>query len=318
MQRFSTDDIPARDRLAVVHEMVARRVAGRQFKPVGDDLRIEIATFNLPEQVTVGTASYSPIVGRRTRELLADGRDDYLLTVHDRDHEFSVAGGPSIAVPAGNLMLVHDGAASEFRLPQTVMKVVSLERSRLARLVPRIGMSAFYHIPREAPGAALVGGYADLLRQNQPQGEKARQVAAGHLHDLVALALDGFVQGGAGRNERSIGAARFELVKKDVVDRLRDPDLTIGSVARGQGVTPRYIQRLFETEGLTFSEFLRDSRLALAFRLLNEADPRGSTVSAIAYDAGFHDLSNFNRVFRRRYGITPSEIRADALLKRGR
>jgi AraC-like DNA-binding protein len=36
----------------------------------------------------------------------------------------------------------------------------------------------------------------------------------------------------------------------------------------------------------------------------------GMTVSAIAFAAGFGDLSHFNRDFRRRYGATPSEVRA--------
>jgi AraC-like DNA-binding protein len=42
-------------------------------------------------------------------------------------------------------------------------------------------------------------------------------------------------------------------------------------------------------------------------------DPRhaGSTISAIALAAGFGDLSHFNRNFRRRYGASPSELRAD-------
>jgi AraC-like DNA-binding protein len=37
------------------------------------------------------------------------------------------------------------------------------------------------------------------------------------------------------------------------------------------------------------------------------------TISAIAFDAGFGDLSHFNRLFRRRFGATPSEVRAETL-----
>ena len=36
------------------------------------------------------------------------------------------------------------------------------------------------------------------------------------------------------------------------------------------------------------------------------------TIGAIAFAAGFGDLSYFHRVFRRRYGATPSEIRAES------
>jgi AraC-like DNA-binding protein len=43
-------------------------------------------------------------------------------------------------------------------------------------------------------------------------------------------------------------------------------------------------------------------------------DPRCAdhTISAVAYEAGFGDLSYFNRTFRRRYGATPSEVRLRA------
>jgi AraC-like DNA-binding protein len=38
--------------------------------------------------------------------------------------------------------------------------------------------------------------------------------------------------------------------------------------------------------------------------------PDGTTASAVALAAGFGDLSHFNRSFRRRYGATPSDVRA--------
>jgi AraC-like DNA-binding protein len=49
-------------------------------------------------------------------------------------------------------------------------------------------------------------------------------------------------------------------------------------------------------------------------------DPRCSerTVSSIAFDAGFGDLSYFNRAFRRRYGATPSDIRRKVLSEQPR
>jgi AraC-like DNA-binding protein len=45
------------------------------------------------------------------------------------------------------------------------------------------------------------------------------------------------------------------------------------------------------------------------------SDPRcaGRKISAVAFDAGFSDLSYFNRTFRRRYGASPSELRAAAI-----
>jgi AraC-like DNA-binding protein len=77
-------------------------------------------------------------------------------------------------------------------------------------------------------------------------------------------------------------------------------------------VTPRYLQRLFESDGTTFSAFLLGRRLARAHRMLSEPRSVQRQVSAIAYDAGFGDLSYFNRCFRRLYGATPMDVREAA------
>jgi AraC-like DNA-binding protein len=52
-----------------------------------------------------------------------------------------------------------------------------------------------------------------------------------------------------------------------------------------------------------------EQRLLLAHRLLCGIRGRKEKISTIAYDAGFRDLSYFNRSFRRRFGMTPSEWR---------
>ncbi|BCH21040.1 helix-turn-helix transcriptional regulator [Mesorhizobium sp. L-8-3] len=317
MQRISSSDLPRQKKLAFIHEFVSQRVAGRRFKPLDDDFRIDLAALTLHGQTVVGAARYTPIVGMRSHDLLSDGREGYLLTIHDATHEFSAAGKPTIKPEPGDLTLVSDAIDSEFRLPATEVKVVAVAWPGLANRIPRIDMSPFYHIPRDAPGMALFTAYSDLLRQYPPENEALAQAANNHLNELIALVLGGFVKGGTDRNEHSIRAARLELVKKEIEARLRDPDLNIGAIARSHGVTPRYIQRLFEAEGVTYSEYLLERRLELALDLLRQAEPRDSRMSAIAYEAGFCDLSHFNRCFRRRYGTTPSEIRADAMRRRG-
>lgn len=313
MQRISTEDVPERERLAFIHDFIARHWAGMRFSPLSEtDLRIDLAVFDLPDAVGVGLARYPSIVGRRTRDLLSDGRDNYTLAIVSEDHEISIEGCRPFTVKARDMILVHEGSWFEVRHHRATVEVLSLGCSQVAARVPRLGRAPFHHIPRNAPGALLFAGYANLLRHAPPEGDRARQTAANHIHDLIAVVLDGFVQGGTERNERSIRSARLQLIKKDILDRLHDPTLSVHCVAKRQGVTPRYVQLLFETDGTTFTEFLRDNRLALAFRRLGE-DASRTSIAEIAFESGFADLSNFNRAFRRRYGVTPSGVRAEVM-----
>jgi AraC-like DNA-binding protein len=268
----------------------------------------------LPEQAIVADARYPALRGARSRALLGDGRVDYQLMIHTRDHEVAVEGKPPVRVAAGDLMIVNQAVALECRIPETRLKVVTLHHARLAQLVPRIDDRRCYFIPAATPGMSLFAGYAELLRATPPDAPEGARIASRHLYELVAHLLGGIVAGDSARGGAGVGAARLALVKKEIRARLADPALDIGNVARRQGVTPRYIQRLFAAEGGSFTAYLRDCRLEVARRRLRAGE--AGSIADIAYDAGFQDLSHFNRVFRGRFGCTPSEIRAEALRDR--
>jgi transcriptional regulator GlxA family with amidase domain len=55
---------------------------------------------------------------------------------------------------------------------------------------------------------------------------------------------------------------------------------------------------------------VNELRLQRAFAVLSKAHSRGRPISDIAWQAGFSDISHFNRLFRSRFGDTPSGIRA--------
>jgi AraC-like DNA-binding protein len=93
---------------------------------------------------------------------------------------------------------------------------------------------------------------------------------------------------------------------------INDFELSVNAVALRHGVTPRYIQKLFEDDGDTFSEYLLERRLAEAHRSLADPHLANRSISTIAFNAGFSDLSYFNRTYRRRFGATPTETRVQA------
>ena len=74
----------------------------------------------------------------------------------------------------------------------------------------------------------------------------------------------------------------------------------------------RYVQRLFEAEGTTFTEFVLARRLERAHRLLTDPRCTDRPVSMIAFEVGFGHVPYFNEAFRRRFGASPSDVRAHA------
>jgi AraC family transcriptional regulator len=84
----------------------------------------------------------------------------------------------------------------------------------------------------------------------------------------------------------------------------------LDAISMHAGLSPFHFLRLFaRVLGVTPHQYLVRCRLRTAARLLT--DPRIS-VTAIAYDVGFADLSNFVRTFRRAAGVSPREFRRAA------
>ena len=62
--------------------------------------------------------------------------------------------------------------------------------------------------------------------------------------------------------------------------------------------------------GMTFIDSLNEIRLGHASRLLIDTT---QSVAEIAYNSGFNNISNFNRIFKKKKGTTPKEFRESYL-----
>jgi AraC-like DNA-binding protein len=108
----------------------------------------------------------------------------------------------------------------------------------------------------------------------------------------------------------AVAAARLAAALEHIATRFRDPALSVAAVAISQGISARYLQGLLEMSGRSFTERVTELRLQRALALLTEADECPRRISDIALEAGFSDISHFNRLFRARFGDTPSAVRA--------
>jgi transcriptional regulator GlxA family with amidase domain len=163
-------------------------------------------------------------------------------------------------------------------------------------------------IPRETEVLRLLAGYLETLRQEAGiAAPSLGKLVATHLQDLLALAIGATRDGRQMAMARGVRAARLKAIKADFV---ANPSLSVAELAARQRVTTRYVQMLFEEDRETFTDYAMEQRLASAYRMLRDERFPDLTIGAIAFQAGFGDLSHFNRSFRRRFGATPSEIRA--------
>ena len=130
-----------------------------------------------------------------------------------------------------------------------------------------------------------------------------------HIIDLVALALGANGEWRAVAEERGARAARLAAVLREIERRSDDPGLSAVTIAMLLGITPRYVHLLLEETGKSFTHHVLLKRLENAAALLRDPQCCHRRIAEIAAEAGFNDLSYFNRAFRRHFGETPTDLR---------
>jgi AraC-like DNA-binding protein len=130
----------------------------------------------------------------------------------------------------------------------------------------------------------------------------------------ACIALCSVSTGIADRDEPSGAGSSLYLESVHFVEKnIAEPDLSAEKVARHFGVSARYIHKVFARAGASVGDHVMRARLKGVRIDLTSASMRQMPISSLAYRWGFNDLSTFNRHFKQRYGMTPSQLRQSIL-----
>lgn len=170
--------------------------------------------------------------------------------------------------------------------------------------VPKAKME--FAVPRLPPRPNLMPLVAAAEAARDDGDGAALGELAMRLTGAVLTALAGGDPGGRAlstRDERRVTSA-LRRIEAEPHERLALTDLA-GEAA----MSPYHFLRVFrQVVGMTPHQYLLRTRLHRAAVRLRASD---EPISAIAFAAGFNDLSTFNRRFRRLMGVSPGAYRAD-------
>ena len=110
-------------------------------------------------------------------------------------------------------------------------------------------------------------------------------------------------------NNTATQAAILHRICQTIERTLDDPELSPARVALAEGISERYLQKLFEAVGDNFTHYVRERRLQRAWADLSNPAEVHQSISEIAYRYGFGDSAHFSRTFRHRFGLPPREFR---------
>lgn len=151
----------------------------------------------------------------------------------------------------------------------------------------------------QVPGFLLSG-----IAHAQQQGQCAlsrKLLLEGVMYQLLGQGLSQCQQNAPSRPEH----ARLERVRS-LLEQSPEQDFTLAQLAAVAAMSQSSLRSKFRRRyGCTLFDYLRDCRLALARRYLLE----GHSVQQAAWMCGYQHATNFSTAFRRRYGLSPGEVR---------
>jgi AraC-like DNA-binding protein len=134
------------------------------------------------------------------------------------------------------------------------------------------------------------------------------------LVDLLIAALAGTSTRGMFTSNQLVMRQR---IKSFVETHLCNPGLNCTLVSQAHGISVRYLNKLFENDEVSLSEWMWARRLDRARVSIESSHATGQAITQIAYDWGFKDPAHFSRAFKARYGESPSAYqRGSEIVKR--
>jgi len=299
------------DRMAAIQHALSSRIWDFEFEPApGRPFFGEGRIQSLPE---LALADVTTSEGRTKRAAHHRVDDQFLFNVCLSGSTTVSQCGREIVIDEGDAVLSMGAEIAAMQFTASRFLSFRIPAKAIAALVPDVADRAARRIARDTEALKLLTVYAGGLQNACSLATPAlRQLAGTHVHDLIALAL-GTTHDATGLTQaRGMRAARLQAIKADIENEPAQ-DVSLAVLAARHRLPLRYVRRLFEEEGTTFTEFVLSRRLARAHRMLIRPRAAALKISIIAAEAGFNNLSYFNEVFRRRYGTTPSDVRAQAL-----
>jgi AraC-like DNA-binding protein len=306
---LSSSAFAERERTEAFHQVYGREILKLDIEPLPQTtLQIDMSLRALPG-MSVAVATASPILCRHTTPMIDN--DDPVIVLNLEGNATYMQNGCETHLGPGEAILTTNGLPGTC-IGHTAKRVVNwrISRALIAPMVRNFDDAIGRPLDSQNPALSFFLDYLGVVNDRPTLADpEMRRAVVAHMLDLGALLLGPTPDAAEMANVRGVAAARMRSIRAHIRDQAGNPDLSLAAVAARHGISKSYVRKLFENEGMSFTDFVLNQRLALAYKMLTDAGLAGHSISEIAHRSGFNDISYFNRTFRRVYGASPSDVR---------
>lgn len=315
IERFASTDVAPAHRLNYWNKVCTDALCRTTVDSPVEGFRAEMWRWMLGDLKLIRPRSDASVVRRAGGD-----QDGLVLHLQLKGRSRLVSDGRVAELGAGDFILSEAGQGYSFELSQGhEFLVAEMPRQEMLRRVPDLEAQICRSLSGLTPGGRVFRDFLlTLWRQGEPQPGHLPQAACPGDRDYAESVLDAFcdlcalaVRGAEMRGAAETAPAAPVLRRRfhAYIDaHLGDPDLGTARLAEEFCVSPRTVQGVFSNAGCTPTSYIQERRLCRAADCLR-SEPRRS-ITDIAFDLGFNDSAYFTRLFRRRYGMSPSDWRS--------
>jgi len=139
--------------------------------------------------------------------------------------------------------------------------------------------------------------------------EQASDELSENLLQMIAMAFSSSVMLEQINDSSVVRESLKRRILQYIDNNLCDPDLNNGHIAEAQGISRRYLNKLFQSDSETIHALILGKRLEKARKLLTDSRYQGHSIERIAFSVGFSNAGHFSRSFKKAFGINPSDLR---------
>jgi AraC family transcriptional regulator, positive regulator of tynA and feaB len=300
---YTTDSVPIAERLDFWRESVMRRLSPAGRAPDGGSFRGRLNRTQGEDAEMLDVASDAWTAKRDKERCRRDGYDDISFNLLVAGLAIHRSATEERSLRPGDLSLVD--VAQPVEMLRARHRVISLIVSR-----DRFQLPARFPLRlRGAHGlASLLRSHlrltADLVPNLSPQ---QRALAIRIATDLAFAVLETETNGGFDADRFCLGL--YEGARRMIERECADPEFGPLQLAALLSCSRATLYRAFSTRGESVAAMIWNTRLEQAQRALTCPGHAELTIGEIAFRSGFLDHPTFNRMFKRRYGMTPREAR---------
>jgi AraC-like DNA-binding protein len=303
---LSTDGVAVRERFDYWRDVVLRRTRPEMPEP-GHPFRARLRRVVLAEVELIEHASDSVISGRSAGRTRFDGGDDIAIELI-RSGTSNLTHNGQHKLRAGDLTLVDYERPFQTILTRHRACGVVLSRRQVREVLGNdLSALAGHRFPSRGLPSVLRAHMTATLDEAPHMTPQERIIATNAVAEMALAILQAGRFGVADPEQFGEGLYR---AARAVIDRAcADPELTPERIALAIGCSRATLYRLFARRDESVAAVVWQARLERAYRMLSSAEGIAVPIGDIAMLCGFTDLPTFSRMFKRRYGMTPSDAR---------